>query len=77
MRTKALFPIANIVRILRDNYVPQSFLHLNDFAVAQDCDSDEIQCWGEDRCILLRYICDGEDDCDNGSDENKELCEVC
>lgn len=44
----------------------------------QSCpDSDEIQCGGgEDRCIPLRYICDGDTDCDNDDDEDDQLCEV-
>ena len=36
---------------------------------SQICDADEFQCKNIDKCIDDRRICDGYNDCGNGSDE--------
>lgn len=39
----------------------------------QRCKNDEFQCrnW---RCIRVNWICDGDDDCLDGSDEEAHIC---
>ena len=32
------------------------------------------KCEGTKRCIFLQFVCDGENDCLNGSDESEESC---
>ncbi|XP_050689360.1 uncharacterized protein LOC126981829 [Eriocheir sinensis] len=37
---------------------------------------EEIACSSEDKCVKLRYVCDGENDCEDGEDEDPDLCTV-
>ena len=32
------------------------------------------KCEGSKRCIFLQFVCDGENDCLNGSDESEDNC---
>ena len=34
------------------------------------CPDDEFHCSSQDECIPFEWVCDDEDDCDNGEDEN-------
>ena len=34
------------------------------------CPDDEFLCSSENECIPFEWVCDDEDDCDNGEDEN-------
>lgn len=38
------------------------------FVEIGECESDEFKC-DNGRCITIRWICDQETDCDDGSDE--------
>lgn len=40
----------------------------------RECDSDEFQC-ASGRCILQNYICNGQNDCGDFSDEMLNQCE--
>ncbi|XP_045138896.1 uncharacterized protein LOC123520571 [Portunus trituberculatus] len=37
---------------------------------------EEIACSSEEKCVKLRYVCDGENDCEDGEDEDPDLCMV-
>jgi len=43
-------------------------------ALAACPDSDQIECGSNDRCTRIRYICDGDNDCGDRSDEESNLC---
>ena len=38
-----------------------------------DC-KENFKCKSEEICIPKGYVCDGDIDCDDGSDENIEIC---
>lgn len=40
------------------------------------CTSEEFACANRSRCIPTRYVCDGDNDCGDSSDEDPERCEV-
>ncbi|XP_047475476.1 uncharacterized protein LOC125029562 [Penaeus chinensis] len=44
------------------------------FATALDCTSDELSCTSGERCVPYRYLCDNDNDCADGSDEDTGLC---
>ncbi|XP_042224028.1 uncharacterized protein LOC121867945 [Homarus americanus] len=48
------------------------------FAAGLDCTvrEDEIACSSEAKCVKMRYVCDGDNDCADGEDEDPELCYV-
>jgi len=35
-----------------------------------ECNEDEFQCVSSGRCITSAYVCDGDDDCGDMSDES-------
>lgn len=43
-------------------------MQLGRLAVYPECDVTEFRC-GNQRCVPLDYVCDGDDDCRDGSDE--------
>lgn len=51
---------------------------LNLIVAPKTCSSDELMCGpkgqGTGQCIPQRWACDGEADCDDGSDESAENC---
>lgn len=47
--------------------------NLNSHFTDKPCDADKFKC-KNGRCILRRWLCDRENDCSDGSDEDPELC---
>ena len=39
-----------------------------------ECEANERQCADGKKCIQKYWICDGEKDCDDGSDETDSFC---
>ena len=42
--------------------------------ISLSCSSDRFECTYESKCIPAAYLCDGDIDCDDGSDESASLC---
>lgn len=38
------------------------------------CSESEFQCLNQQHCVPSRWKCDGENDCNDGSDEDPQLC---
>merc|ERR1712198_35184 len=43
-------------------------------ALASCPDSEQIECGTSSRCTRIRYICDRDNDCGDGSDEESDMC---
>ncbi|XP_071535146.1 uncharacterized protein [Panulirus ornatus] len=52
------------------------FLLCGSYAAGLDCalKDDEISCSSEEKCVKMRYVCDGDSDCADGEDEDPDLC---
>lgn len=48
----------------------------NFFAVSRNCSSSDFHCNNTGRCIPHTWVCDKDDDCGDGSDENEEKCKL-
>ncbi|KAK7065877.1 hypothetical protein SK128_027916, partial [Halocaridina rubra] len=44
--------------------------------VSLNCETNEISCNNEEKCIPHSYVCDGDLDCDDFSDEYVGLCDA-
>ena len=40
----------------------------------KECDENSWKCTGENKCVKLSKLCDGKNDCFDGSDESYDLC---
>ena len=40
-----------------------------------ECSAGFVQCMNSSVCVSRRWLCDGDDDCGDGSDENSVFCE--
>ena len=38
------------------------------------CPPGQFHCATGSHCLSERFVCDGEDDCDDGSDEKEDMC---
>jgi hypothetical protein len=41
------------------------------------CDDDEFQCFKTGECLPFQLVCDGDFDCEDGSDESPDICGPC
>jgi len=39
------------------------------FSVGKTCPSNQFQCTNKHDCLPVQWVCDGHEDCDDGSDE--------
>ncbi|KAJ9584470.1 hypothetical protein L9F63_021195, partial [Diploptera punctata] len=69
----------NTVCDCRDGHIFQegSCVVQENYTAPYYCGSRNFQCKENYRCIDMRYVCDGDDDCGDGSDENAEPGGVC
>ena len=44
------------------------------FAAGGECPPGRRKCPNSDRCILESYFCDGDNDCEDFSDEDSDSC---
>jgi low-density lipoprotein receptor-related protein 1 (alpha-2-macroglobulin receptor) len=42
----------------------------SNYSIPNVCTADEFQCIKNKQCISKKYICDGDNDCGDGSDED-------
>lgn len=42
----------------------------SNYSIPNACSVDEFQCIKNKQCISKRYVCDGDNDCGDGSDED-------
>lgn len=42
----------------------------SNYSIPNSCSADEFQCIKNKQCISKKYICDGDNDCGDGSDED-------
>ena len=39
-----------------------------------ECEANEKRCLSENKCVQKNWVCDGEKDCRDGSDETDNFC---
>lgn len=60
--------------ILRSTVAQETYkLETAETAISECGPPDYFAC-GNGNCLPFSHICDGDDDCGNGSDETKEMC---
>ncbi|KAF3856478.1 hypothetical protein F7725_017201 [Dissostichus mawsoni] len=55
------------------SYVPPPQCQFGEFAYQHTCPTDRFKC-KNNRCIPLRWLCDGDNDCGNDEDESNTTC---
>ncbi|XP_037774103.1 uncharacterized protein LOC119570431 [Penaeus monodon] len=43
---------------------------------AAECPPGQLECAHSSQCVFTHYLCDGGDDCPDGSDESEDLCQA-
>jgi hypothetical protein len=55
------------------NYCDGSLVDVFSPTAGSDCEPSEFPC-DNGNCVYVGYVCDGDDDCGDGSDESTLLC---
>lgn len=67
-----LIVLAYLVRFFA--FLSQAIIITADPRNASRCGSSEFECLRNKKCIGRGYLCDGDDDCGDGSDEGEVAC---
>lgn len=52
----------------------QTQLYMSSPVADHPCEKGKTKCPNSNKCLARRYLCDGDDDCGDNSDENPLFC---
>lgn len=75
VQMKTLQLKVHAVRIIRKLFI-QNVIYLFTYLANNTCPQENFSC-DHNKCISKFWVCDGDNDCDDKTDEKPELCDSC